>query len=100
MSSRNGSGKTPQARCFLHGGIITNSQNKKGVRTHMPYKQPLKQIVTATRGLWDIPETRTAVRDAFNKMTKCGTLALGAEVFSSGTEQKLVPHTCKGRACP
>jgi hypothetical protein len=66
----------------------------------MRRKQPLKQIVTATRGLWDLPETRTAVRDAFNKMTKCGTLALGAEVFSSGTEQKLVPHTCKGRACP
>jgi hypothetical protein len=29
----------------------------------------------------------------------CGTIALGAEVYASGTEHKLVFHTCKSRFC-
>jgi hypothetical protein len=66
----------------------------------MRYKHPIKQVLTATRSSWDGPETRPAVRQAFDKMTKCGTPALGAEVFASGTEEKLVPHTCKKRPCP
>jgi len=66
----------------------------------MRHKQPVKQILIAARGYWDRPETRLAVRQNFDKVTKCGTLALGAEVFSSETEAKLVPHTCKARPCP
>ena len=66
----------------------------------MRYKHPIKQILTATRSSWDGPETRPAVRHAFDKLTKCGTLALGAEIFASETEKKLVPHTCKVRPCP
>ena len=66
----------------------------------MRYKDPLKQILTATKRVWDRPETRSAVRHSFDKMTKCATLALGAEIFSSGTEEKLVPHMCKVRPCP
>ena len=30
----------------------------------------------------------------------CRTEALGAEVYASSAEQKIVPHTCKSRACP
>ncbi len=30
----------------------------------------------------------------------CKTLALGAEVYASQTERKIVPHTCKSRSCP
>ena len=59
----------------------------------MRYKHPLKQILIATRPYWDRPETRPAVRQSFDKVTKCGTLALGAEIFASETERKLVPHT-------
>lgn len=66
----------------------------------MRYKHPIKQILKATRTYWDRAETRTAVRHSFDMITKCGTLALGAEIFSSGTEEKLVPHTCKVRPCP
>jgi hypothetical protein len=33
-------------------------------------------------------------------MIDCRTPALGAEVYASETEQKLVYHTCKSRACP
>ena len=66
----------------------------------MRYKQPIKQILIATRSSWDRPETRPAVRQNFDRVTKCGTLALGAEVFASETEQKLVPHTCKVKPCP
>ena len=30
----------------------------------------------------------------------CGTAALGAEVFTSQREERVVSHTCKSRACP
>jgi Transposase zinc-binding domain len=66
----------------------------------MRYKHPVKQILISTRSSWDRPATRPAVRHNFDKVTKCGTPALGAEVFASETEEKLVPHTCKVRPCP
>ena len=66
----------------------------------MRYKQPVRQVLIATRGYWDRPETRPAVRQNFDKVTKCRTLALGAEVFASEAEEKRVPHTCKARPCP
>jgi hypothetical protein len=61
----------------------------------MRYKHPVKQILISTRSSWDCPETRPAVRQNFDKVTKCGTLALGAEVFASETEEKLVPHPAR-----
>src|SRR5271166_2519123 len=66
----------------------------------MRIEQPLKQILSATRGHWDRPETRDAVRENFARMIDCRTPALGAEVYASETEEKLVYHTCKSRACP
>jgi len=66
----------------------------------MRYEHPVKQILIATRSYWDRPKSRPAVRQNFDKVTKCGTLALGAEVYASETEEKLVPHTCKVRPCP
>src|SRR6266566_8599699 len=66
----------------------------------MRYEHPLKQILIATRDLWDRAETRPAVRQNFEKMINCRTPALGAEVYASETEEKLVYHTCKSRACP
>jgi len=45
-------------------------------------------------------KTRSAVRQNFDKAMKSRTLALGAEVFASEAEEKLVPHMCKSRACP
>jgi hypothetical protein len=66
----------------------------------MRYKQSIKQILISTRSSWDRPETRPVVRQNFDQVTKCGTLTLGAEVFASDTEKKLVPHTCKVRPGP
>lgn len=65
----------------------------------MRYEQPLKQILIASKDYWN-EETRPSVRDNFAKVTRCRTLALGAEVYASGTEQKVVPHTCKSKVCP
>jgi len=65
----------------------------------MRYRHPLRQILKATRSHWDRPGTRPSVLENFDKVTKCGTLALGAEVYGSDTEEKQVPHTCKSRAC-
>ena len=66
----------------------------------MRLKKPMKQILIATRSVWDRPETRPAVRENFDKLTKCGTLSLGAEIFASQNQERLVPHTCKARPCP
>jgi hypothetical protein len=66
----------------------------------MRYRNPLKQILADTRDCWDRPEIRPAVRENFERMINCRTPALGAEIYASATEQKLVYHTCKSRACP
>jgi hypothetical protein len=66
----------------------------------MRYNQPLKQILISTRRAWDNPDSRPAVRHNFDRVIKCGTPALGAEVFSSQAEEKVVFHTCKVRPCP
>jgi hypothetical protein len=66
----------------------------------MHSRQPLKEILVATRQHWDRPEVRPAVRENFNKLIDCRTPALGAEVFASGTEERVVYHTCKSRSCP
>jgi hypothetical protein len=65
----------------------------------MKYRHPLKRILRENRNLWDVESTRSAVRSAFEKALACGTAALGAEIYSSGMEERVVFHTCKGRAC-
>jgi hypothetical protein len=66
----------------------------------MSHGQPLTKILTHGRAYWDRPETRPVVRREFDKVLKCRTAALGAEVYESDSEQKIVYHTCKSRACP
>jgi hypothetical protein len=48
----------------------------------------LKQILEASREVWDRPETRSAVRESFAKVLDCGTRALGWEVYASDNEEK------------
>ena len=62
--------------------------------------RPLRQVLEMHRKVWDCDETRPAVREAFSKVIDCGTEALGAEVFASDREERVVYHTCKSRACP
>ncbi len=63
-------------------------------------ERPLKQILRMTRDTWDRDSMRPSVRAAFQKTLDCGTEALGAEVFASASEERVVYHTCKSRACP
>jgi hypothetical protein len=60
----------------------------------------LKQFLEDTIADWDRDGTPVNVREAWWKVLKCGTPALGAEVFASTTEQRIVYHTCKSRFCP
>jgi Putative transposase/Transposase zinc-binding domain len=62
-------------------------------------KHPIKQLLIDTRAYWDHPGTPPHVRETFQKILDCGTSALGAEIFASETESKLVFHTCKSRFC-
>ena len=62
--------------------------------------RPLKHVLEMHRAVWDREDTRPAVREAFRKVLDCGTAALGAEVFASQREERVVYHTCKSRACP
>jgi Transposase zinc-binding domain len=66
----------------------------------MSNNQRLKRILVSTRNQWDRPEIRPAVRENFDKVINCRTSALGAEVFASEAEEKVVYHTCKSRSCP
>src|SRR6266567_9554828 len=61
---------------------------------------PLKQLLVDTISYWDHSATSSNVRENFWKIIKCGTPALGAEVFALGAVEKIVYHTCKSRFCP
>jgi hypothetical protein len=65
----------------------------------MRHREALKQILTQTRPHWDRNSTRPSVRSAFSRAIKCRTPALGAEVYGSPVEEKVVYHSCKSRAC-
>ncbi len=66
----------------------------------MHRKEPLRELLASTRALWDTDKMRPSVRVNFSKVLMCRTEALGSEVYASSTEQKVVHHTCKSRACP
>src|SRR5271155_2115408 len=62
-------------------------------------KSKVAAILEMTRGVWDRPESSPSVRRTFRKVLQCKTLALGAEVFTSELEERIVCHTCKSWAC-
>lgn len=60
-----------------------------------PCSRPLDSDLEMHRAVWDRDDTRPAVREASAKAVDCGTEALGAEVFASDSEERVVYHTCK-----
>ena len=62
-------------------------------------EHPIKQLLIETRIHWDHDGTAAHIRETFEKIIKCRTIALGAEVYASEVESKLVFHTCKSRFC-
>jgi hypothetical protein len=60
----------------------------------------LKEILEATREVWDRPGTRPSVRENFAAVLDCGTAALGWEVYASDNEERRCYHRCKSRFCP
>ena len=66
----------------------------------MSRNHPLAEILTIGRPYWGRPEIRAVVRNEFDKVCKCRTAALGATVFASEAETKVVFDACKSRACP
>lgn len=65
----------------------------------MREQHPIKELLCATPELWDHPGTPINTRENFSKIVACGTIALGAQVYSSGAETKVVYHTCKSKFC-
>ena len=65
----------------------------------MIVQHPIRQILIETRSRWDHEGIPANIRDNLRKVIECGTIALGAEVYASQTESKLVFHTCKSRFC-
>src|SRR5450432_3730983 len=60
----------------------------------------LKEILEATRDIWDRHGTRPSVRKNFAAVIDCGTAALGWERYASDTEERRCYHRCKSRFCP
>jgi len=56
-------------------------------------EHPLKQFLCLARKEWDHRGTPAHVRATFLSILNCGTIVLGAEVYASATEWKLVYHT-------
>jgi hypothetical protein len=65
----------------------------------MKYCNPLKRILTETRSSWDHHGTRDSVRGVFASALQCRTAELGAEVYTSDSQDFIHYHTCKSRAC-
>jgi putative transposase/transposase-like zinc-binding protein len=63
------------------------------------YQHPLKKILRKTTKYWEREEVRPEVRKAFRAAVQCGTLKLGAEVYASENQERIVCHTCKLRGC-
>jgi hypothetical protein len=66
----------------------------------MESKAPFRDILALNREKWQTTTERKTVRDNFNKVLACRTPALGAEVYASANEKKIVYHTCKSKCCP
>jgi hypothetical protein len=60
----------------------------------------LKELLKDTHLDWDHDRTLQNVRETFWKIINCGTEVLGADIYASETEQRLVCHTCKSPFCP
>jgi putative transposase/transposase-like zinc-binding protein len=65
----------------------------------MMNRHPLRQILEQGRPHWDRNEVAQAVRRALGMAVQCRTAALGAEVYASEKQERIVYHTCKSRAC-
>ncbi|MGH9570529.1 MAG: IS91 family transposase, partial [Candidatus Angelobacter sp.] len=65
----------------------------------MTYRHPLKQILEQGRAHWDRNEVPPAVRRALGMAVQCRTAALGADLYASAKEERIVYHACKSRAC-
>jgi Transposase zinc-binding domain len=66
----------------------------------MQSKAPFRDLLALTREKWQTTTERPTVRDNFSKVLACRTPALGAEVYASANEKKIVFHTCKSKCCP
>jgi hypothetical protein len=89
----------PWKAVFVTKDLLQLLPSPRGNADFMRCREPLKQILIDTRDCWDHAGTRPAVRENFNRVINCRTPALGAEIFASTSEEKLVYHTCKSRAC-
>jgi hypothetical protein len=89
----------PGRTMFATKELIYSLTFSAGGTRRMSGEHPIKQLLFDTRAYWDHEGTPAHVRETFWKIMKCGTIALGAEVYASETESKLVFHTCKSRFC-
>ena len=65
----------------------------------MKYRHPLKQILAQTRSHWDQDGVRPEIRHAFYRTLLCQTPELGANVYASADQERIVFHTCKSPTC-
>lgn len=66
----------------------------------MQERNLLKQILEATREVWDQPGIRPSVHKNFAAAVDCATPALGWELYASDNEEKRCYHRCRSRFCP
>jgi hypothetical protein len=60
----------------------------------------LKEVLKDTHLDWDHDGTLQNIRETFWKVINCGTEVLGAEIYASDSQERIVYHTCKSPLCP
>jgi len=66
----------------------------------MKRRDSLKKILSQSQLYWDRDQTPKRVRDSWRNVLLCGSQAMGAEVYGSENEERVVEHPCKDRGCP
>jgi hypothetical protein len=87
-----------QSFCRLSYTELFSRNEASGRDTLSRYS--LKELLKDTLPHWNHDRTPQNIRETFWKIINCGTEVLGADIYASETEQKIVYHTCKSPFCP
>src|SRR5450756_2457351 len=89
----------PEMLCFFQN-IFSISFFPIEQEIYLMANNKLAEIYRLSDGILDYLNISYSKKRAIRNAKDCGTGKTGVVEFSSGDETRLVPHTCKSRACP
>src|SRR5215470_1196124 len=86
-------------KSLSHDIYSRHSEERRGL-TQMAREHPFQELLRSQPKNWDRADTPLHVFTNFSRVANCGTSVLGAEVYATATETKIIYHRCKSRFCP